>query len=69
MITNKVIELTEEDVNAAVRMYIKDKLKNDEVSGAIRYYTGLFGKITCRSNVGRAIKNNKKFNNLEFKYI
>lgn len=43
MITNKVIELTEEDVNAAVRMYIKDKLKNDEVSGAIRYYTGVRG--------------------------
>lgn len=29
----------------------------------------LFGKITCRSNIGKAIKNNKKFNNLEFKYI
>lgn len=40
MITNKVIKLTEEDINAAVRIYIKDKLKNNEVSGAIRYYTG-----------------------------
>ena len=41
--THKVIELTEEDLNAAVRTYIKDKLSSTEVSGKIRYYTGVRG--------------------------
>jgi len=43
MKNSKVIELTEEDINAAVRIYIKDKLKETEVSGTIRYYTGVRG--------------------------
>lgn len=55
MITNKVIELTEEDVNAAIRIYIKDKLKDNEVSGAIRYYTGVRGDYD-KGNVKEYVK-------------
>lgn len=33
-----VIELTEEDIHAAIRIYIKDKLKEDEVAGIIRIF-------------------------------
>lgn len=35
-----VIELTEEDIHAAIRMYVKDKLQDDEVVGIVRitYY-------------------------------
>jgi hypothetical protein len=43
MKSNRVIELTENDINTAVRMYVKDKLSSTEVSGAIRYYTSVRG--------------------------
>ena len=43
MKTSKTIELTEEDVNAAVRMYVKDRLAPNEVTGDIRYITRVRG--------------------------
>lgn len=33
-----VIELTEADIHAAIRMYVKDKLQEDEVIGTIRIF-------------------------------
>ena len=43
MKTSKTIELTEEDVNAAVRMYVKDRLAPNEVTGDIKYITRVRG--------------------------
>jgi hypothetical protein len=43
MKTNTIIELTEEDVNAAIRIYIKEKLAPNQVPSKIRYYTDVRG--------------------------
>lgn len=43
MKTSRVIELTEEDVNAAILSYIKDKLSGNETSQSITYITGVRG--------------------------
>lgn len=55
MKSNKVIELTEADVNAAIRIYIKDKLKEKEISGKITYYTSVRGDYD-RGNAQEYVK-------------
>ena len=40
---NKTIELTEEDVNAAIKEYVEDKLGTEDKVSSLRFITGVRG--------------------------